>query len=151
MAQDEFKHFERPTVRRHEFPWVRRGETLIVSAVVGLLSGALGFALIANRFSSGSVPLTIVTREAAVLGNQPVAAVTEEVRRSIVAIYRHRDAAGDLFGSLPAPSDYVGSGVVVTSDGWIMAASELLASGVAYDAMLDGKFRRISDLRRDPY
>lgn len=97
---------------------------LILTAA--LAAGAAAASLIANSII-GSMQLSQPTQQ--ILSRQtfaPNATQVTEARRSTVTIYKKRVGSTAL-DKILLPDDKVGSGSVLTSDGWIMTATSALA------------------------
>ncbi len=123
---EKTQHFERPTSHAQEFPVVKRIIYLVVIVAIGMITGAAGF-LIANSqlpLTQYAIYSTGATVDQAQLPASPrsVRDATAIARAQTVGIIKQRVRTTDPYDQLVDPAEYIGSGVIATSDGWIMTA-----------------------------
>mgnify|MGYP001601838638 CR=1 FL=1 len=138
-----------------DFTTGRRLGYLIITVVLAIMSGALGFALFLNYFSTTQFFTDArqgSSREIPVVINaeQPLVSIADRSLQYLASIVRSRSNAGiEKDSVIFAPPDFVGVGVVLTSDGWLITSVQLSQS--PYDVLI-GETRYTSErVVRDPY
>ena len=116
---EQFRHFERPTTEK---PGTLVSAT-IVSAVVGLVTGAAGFSLLQRFYPIAGI--TVITPPGVRTVSEPAAVgnILSLVTPSLATLYQGPlpDSAA-TYVQLVSDAQLVGSGVVVSSDGWLLFA-----------------------------
>lgn len=138
-----------------DFSAGRRIGYLMITVILAIMSGALGFALFLNYFSttqflSGGGPSS--NREVPIVINveQPLISIAERSSQYLVRIVRARPSAGtEIDAALYATADFVGVGIVLTSDGWIMTSASLPQS--AFDVIVGDASYATERIMRDSY
>lgn len=118
-------HFERPTTERQEFPVVKRIVYMTVVVGLGCIAGAVGFLIAQSQFPTPQYlvyPTEFPGDAPPTTQNRAVYDALSSVRERTVAIVPQRNRGSDLYDQLIDPNEYLGSGVIATSDGWIMTA-----------------------------
>lgn len=144
---DNFKHFERPTTSK---PGTLVSAT-IVSAVVGLATGVAGFSLMGRLYPSSTVVVNGGTSNPIKLNlEDPISQLAGNFLKYNAAIYLHSAAGEDPYSRLYSDASYIGAGVVVTSDGWVMMdAGPKLSDKQTLDILIDGTIYTSQELRVD--
>lgn len=133
--------------------------TVLVSVFFGLAAGVTGMLVViayvvpAPMFGGGSIITggTTVTDKRA--DESPVPAALEAGRSVVVFTHVKPEGSGPLAGA-HVPAEAVGSGVVLTSDGWLMSHSSALVRPKAAKplvALIGMKAYPVTDIVRDPY
>ncbi len=71
------------------------------------------------------------------------------VEKSIVSVYQKKEQTGNLFEDMYFPSEQLGNGVVLTSDGWILSNDRVLAPGQEHIVVSFGN--QVYDVERVVY
>lgn len=128
---------------------------VVISAVFGLFAGAVGTMVVFVKFEPyagflTATPATPIERALPPVSalDQPLNAV-ENAARSAAVFYPPKVAG--KFGSVYAPSEALGGGYVLTSDGWIMTAGAFATKPNAAIVVIGGKSHAITAVSRDPY
>jgi S1-C subfamily serine protease len=126
VTQEQQKHFERPTSHAQEFPMVKRIVYLVLIVGLGIITGASGFLIAYSQLPSTQptpYPFGITVNQL-----QPQSAgrtvydATTIARSQTVSIIKQRSRTRDQYDQLIDPAEYIGSGVIATSDGWVMTS-----------------------------
>jgi S1-C subfamily serine protease len=124
VKNEEQKHFERPTSHSPEFPLVKRVIYLVVVVSIGIITGATGFFIAESQIPSRqyfSYPSEITINQLQPQSTgRSVYDATAVARSQTVSIIKQRTRVADQYDQLIDPADYIGSGVIATSDGWVM-------------------------------
>lgn len=157
MAEiQEYKHFERPTTSKPEVSGVaRRSFFLLLTALIGLLTGAAGFTVMSVYYSSTLPPTdNFQNWRPAVFPSsidQPLTARVHDIRRFNSAVYFDRSTvAQDVYQQLPSPADYIGPALSLTSDGWMVAGGNYVTGG-KYRLLVDGRFYPATETIHDNF
>lgn len=106
---------------------LKRVITIIGIAALAISAGAAAAGLTMNSFvdslSVPSVGVSVQNRLVTATGS----AKAGDAARSSLAIYKKRTAAGSGLDKALLPSDQVGAGLIITSDGWIAFPASLLS------------------------
>ncbi len=156
-TMNEYKgHFERPTLKKQDFPAARRSIYLIGVIIIGFLSGALGSILIDSLYSRGFSAVSYqqslqAQKSVIVVDKNPLTSLLEQSEDFIVPLFKKTQHGSDGYSRLPDPLLYVGSGAIITSDGWIMVESSLLSSSGSYEVYRGGMYYPILTRAIDSY
>ncbi|HSX01840.1 MAG TPA: trypsin-like peptidase domain-containing protein [Candidatus Saccharimonadia bacterium] len=132
----EAARFESAPERSLPYAQVKR--VVIISVIVGLLSGLLGsYGFVHYLASGGNLP--VVKQQLQVQESSAVIDVAKKVSPSVVSITSKAVTAG-YFGS-PVEQDAAGTGIIVSSDGLIMTNKHVVADDTATYTVIgsDGK------------
>lgn len=145
--------FDRPPRRRIDW---------LTSIIAGLLAGVAGSGLLWMFADDLGVArfLPSVTKEKEVIIRETQETTSEQkqleealngVKNSIVSIYPKEPASAGELASVMTPFDYRGSGVVLTSDGWILTTRDVIRfPEVAYVVVFsDGRIADLTNLQVD--
>lgn len=141
----EIKHFERPTSQRPS----SLVSVVVVSACVGLAMGAAGFTLMKSLYPSDTIlygasnlnPLINRTT----LDN-PFSFLASHLKDVTGSLYRLESTEQPLFLS----SNYLGSAVVATSDGWFLFVGDARVSHIGQtEILLNRKRYLVKDVHFD--
>ena len=122
-----YQHFERPTTYKPENIRVRAIVYLILVATTGLIAGGLGFALLvrlyepAVRFNLLPENSQLQRRALTVQVDQPIINAAQIIQPSLVLFLKHRASRNMLADLLIDPSEVLGYGAELTSDGRLIA------------------------------
>lgn len=157
----KYKHFERPTSTKVDFPLAHRVAYLIVIAVIGMSTGALGFAMLAlvllpENLTSYSTQIELSRKQSGLnsLSLPLVPSLVEQTGKSMVLISVHEETQDipNIFSRLPNPALYVATGFIATSDGWIVSPSaQNLDTGGSYDIYQNGVFMPVTAIIEDEF
>jgi S1-C subfamily serine protease len=132
----------------------------VLSVVFGLAAGAVGTMFFASWFAPepsyfSSVPRVMSWRQAAVDEQVTAAPSPPAAASRSTAVFYRKKSAGSLPGVPYLPSDALGGGAVLTSDGWLMSHGSVFPSGTAqtqnFVAVVNYRAYDIKTLARDPY
>ncbi len=144
---DNFKHFERPTTAK---PGTLVSAT-IVSAVVGLATGVAGFSMMGRFYPSSTVVVNDGTANPIKLNiEDPISQLAGNFIKYNVAIYLHSATGNDPYSKLYSDASYIGAGIVVTSDGWVMMDfNPKISEGQTLDIIINGTIYTGQEFRQD--
>jgi S1-C subfamily serine protease len=114
----QIQHFIRPTSQRPP----SLVSVTIVSALVGLATGAAGFSLLKawypsdNAFNGSLIGNNTVT----IKTDQSLATAVLAIKDQVYGVFQGNAADNGQLSHWYADKDYIGSAVPVTSDGWLM-------------------------------
>lgn len=119
--EEKKEHFVRPTTERPPSLVSLTILALIFGLVAGFGGYLLGKWLIPSNF-------TFLSNQPDIKINleQPLTSVANKYASSVAGIYRAAKVLPDLDGPIFERSDYLGSAVAVTSDGWLMSTDQVL-------------------------
>jgi S1-C subfamily serine protease len=147
--EERYKHFERPTTERP--PSMFNLTTWAI--LVGLVAGFGGY-LLANYIlpSSNTSYFNInnQSRDIKVNIEQPLINLGEKNQKSIAGVYKPSKVNPALEQALFSQADFLGSAVVVTSDGWLMTTAQVTISKEV-DIVLGDKIYSVEDLVQDKF
>jgi S1-C subfamily serine protease len=122
--EERYEHFVRPTNQR---PPSMFNLTLWV-ILVGLVAGIGGY-LLANYFlptdSTNYFNINNPNRDIKVSIEQPLTTLGDSYQKSIAGVYKPIRAVPAVGQVLFSENDFLGSAVVVTSDGWLMTTRQV--------------------------
>ncbi|MCD4760997.1 S1C family serine protease [bacterium] len=143
------RHFERPTTERPPSAF----NLSIMALFIGLLAGFGGYLLAQYIFPSNNVSyLNLVDSNKDIKINleQPLTNVANKYQKSVAGVYRSVQAIIGVGQPLFSDSDFIGSAVVVTSDGWLMTTNQVLKNKEAKIILAD-KIYDIDEIREDQF
>jgi serine protease Do len=140
------QHFNRPTSTRPP----SLVSVTIVSALVGLATGAAGFSLLKSWYP---VDFTV---DGAVVGRSTVTIKTEQslvaavtaISSQLYGVYQGNAAGNEALSQWRSDKDYIGAAVPVTSDGWLMLPPNLAITTPA-EVIVNQKAYPIIDTYKD--
>ncbi len=144
----QIQHFIRPTSSRPP----SMVSVTIVSALVGLATGAAGFSLLKawypvdtyiNGSVSGNNTVTIKTE-------QSLAAAVAAISTQVFAVYQGSATDNGALSQWRSDKEYLGSAVPVTSDGWLMVAPGVVISSPA-EVIMNQKAYSVIDRYTDTF
>ncbi|MFH0874156.1 MAG: PDZ domain-containing protein [Candidatus Komeilibacteria bacterium] len=137
-----FQHFIRPTAERPP----SLVSVTIVSALVGLVTGAAGFSLMRAIYPAD----TIITGSGNDTTNikikfdEPLTVVANQLDQHLAAVYTHVEQSGQAINQLYSDKEYIGTALIATSDGWlIFPAGAVLPAQI--DIVVNNKVYRPSE------
>ncbi|PWB38402.1 MAG: hypothetical protein C3F02_03545 [Parcubacteria group bacterium] len=144
--EDRKQHFSRPTMEK---PPSLLNLT-IIAVLLGLIAGFGGYLLGQNVLPSTNanyINLSQWTRGGNQAG-QPLIDLAQKSAGSIAGVYRPVAAVSSVGGPLFSQDDFLGSAVVVTSDGWLMSTDQVIKNKQVVIALGDKLYEPL-DLKRD--
>lgn len=144
--EDRKEHFARPTMQR---PPSLLNLT-VITVIVGLIAGFGGYLLAQNIWPNTNVNY-LNWGEWPRNNNQnktPLVELAQRTAGSIAGVYRPLAASGSIGGPLFSEDDFLGSAVVVTSDGWLMSSDQVVKNKQVYIVWGD-KLYEPTELKRD--
>jgi len=136
--------FHRPLV---EHSGVLRTYYFLVCLVVGIFGGILGELFVNNYFSSQGLQLTsfwqpaadstsdekqqvIILRssEANKAESTALSSLVEAAGASVVGIFPEKKVGESIWDSIYLPSEQLGNGLILTSDGWIVTSEQVITT-----------------------
>lgn len=147
--EERYKHFERPTTQRPPSMF----NLTIWTILVGLVAGFGGY-LLANYIlpsnSSNYFNINNPDREIKVAIEQPLVNIGEKNQKSVAGIYKQQKALSAVGQALFSKEDFLGSAVVVTSDGWLMTTDQV-ATDIGLSVVLADKIYQVEKLTKDEF
>lgn len=148
MEENNNKHFERPTVNRPPALF----NLVILTVIIGLLSGAGGYFIAqtilpkaSNGFDSANFEKNIqISLE------QPLTNVASKYQKSIAGVYSPVLANTIIGEPLFSSLNFLGSAVVVTSDGWLMTTDQVVVNSQAKIVLGDDLYD-IQEMKKDEF
>jgi S1-C subfamily serine protease len=138
---------------------------VIISVVFGFAAGAVGMLFVTGYYSAPQ-PLLLsagfpVLREKVITpiaGLERVTTPVETAARSLALFYVAKDADGGLIAGrqIVLPSEAIGAGMVLTSDGWLVTHADILSGhGLKNinetDVFIGAKRYSVREAVRDPF
>ena len=149
--EERKSHFERPTSSRPSslLNWV------LIIALAGALAGLGGAWLYQWLFGSQASNYFKLTNSAIpssvkINFDQPLVNVAVKYQKSVAGVYKPVQSLSVIDQPLFSPEDFLGSAVVVTSDGWLMSTDQVIKNKQA-KIVLGDKIYDISDLKNDTF
>jgi len=139
----DFKHFIRPTAEKPP----SLVSVTIVSALVGLATGAAGFSLLRAFYPSETI-ITDSTGDLSSLKvtfDEPLTVVAAQLDDHIVPVYSHLETSNTV---LYTDREYVATALIVTSDGWLMIPSAVTVPA-QLDVIVNNKVYRVTEQHLD--
>lgn len=147
--EEKYQHFERPTMIR---PPSMINLTLW-AVFVGLVAGFSGY-LLANYIlpmnTANYFNINNVGREIKIDIDQPLTNIGNKHQKSIAGVYkdvRVNTAVGQV---LYSQEDFLGSAVVVTSDGWLMTTDQVTNNDLVKIILGDQQYE-VEDIKLDEF
>ncbi len=149
--EERKSHFERPTSSRPSalLNWV------LIIALAGALAGLGGAWLYQWLFGSQASNYFKLTNSAVpnsvkINFEQPLVNVAVKYQKSVAGIYRPVQNLSVIDQPLFGSEDFLGSAVVVTSDGWLMSTDQVIKNKQV-KVVLGDKIYDVSDLKVDSF
>lgn len=147
--EERHKHFERPTTNRPPSMF----NLTIWAIFVGLVAGFGGY-LLANYALPSNVSnyfnIANTGRSIEVSIDQPLINIASQHQKSIAGVYKKVSAVPLLEQSLFSQDDFLGSAVVVTSDGWLMTTDQV-TTNTNVSLVLGDKLYEVKEISRDEF
>ena len=147
--EERHKHFERPTTQRPPSMF-----NLTLWAIFVSLAAGFGGYLLANYIlpssSANYFNINNLGRDINVSIDQPLASIGNQHQKSIAGVYKKVVTSSNVGQSLFSQEDFLGSAVVVTSDGWLMTTDQVATSANVSLALGD-KIYQVNDLVKDEF
>jgi len=147
--EDRQKHFERPTTHRPPSMF----NLTIWAIFVGLVAGFGGY-LLANYILPSNVSnyfnITNPGKGLEVSIDQPLINIANEYQQSIAGVYRKVSTVPLVGQSLFSQDDFLGSAIVVTSDGWLMTTDQV-ATNSNVSLVLGDKLYEVTEVSQDEF
>lgn len=151
MAEDRKKHFERPTT-------VRPPSLLnitIWTVFVGLVAGFSGYLFARSLLPVGDIDYLSFLggqRDVKINIEQPFTDLAYKYENSVAGIYKTAGSITVEDKTVFSSEQFLGSAVVVTSDGWLMTTDQVVsADKVLRKVVLGDKVYEITDTKQDPF
>lgn len=149
MSEENKSHFERPSMNRPPSMF----NLVILTAVIAVLCGFGGY-----MFARSLAPMSDIDYFNLVNGQneikinleQPLINLAVRNQNSVAGVYKPVKANSVVGQALLAESDFLGSAVVVTSDGWLMTTVQVINSSSGLVALGD-KLYEIKEIKRDEF
>ncbi|KPJ85813.1 hypothetical protein AMJ57_01745 [Parcubacteria bacterium SG8_24] len=134
----------------------------LVSVFLGLASGVVGVLLAGAYLTpepSLSIPYLLVPRggsDRVVVSEETVPHTVMEASPALVYLYRSRPAEGSVLDDARLAAEAWGSGMVLTSDGWLVTHEKTLfpagqSSGAELEAIIGTRSYEVQEALVDPY
>ena len=147
--EERHKHFERPTTQRPPSLF----NLTILTIIIALAAGFSGY-LLANYLlptdSTNYFNINNPDRDIKVSIEQPLTNIGDKHQKTIAGIYKSLKAVPAVGQSLFSQDDFLGSAVVVTSDGWLMTTDQVVV-GDNVDVVLGDKVYSVEKLVQDEF
>lgn len=147
--EEKYKHFVRPTTQRPPSMF----NLTIWTILVGLVAGFGGY-LLANYIlptsSANYFNINNPNRDIKVNIEQPLVNIGEKNQKSIAGVYKKIKAIPAVGQVLFSQEDFLGSAVVVTSDGWLMTTNQV-ATDNELSIVLGNKIYSVEKLTEDKF
>lgn len=147
--EEKYHHFERPTMKR---PPSLINLTLW-TIFVGLLAGFGGY-LLANYIlpadTANYFNINSPGRDIKIEIDQPMVNIGNQHQKSVAGVYRNVRVNASIGQALYSKEDFLGSAVVVTSDGWLMTTNQV-TSNDAVSIILGDKQYEVEDIQIDEF
>ncbi|MFA6308003.1 MAG: PDZ domain-containing protein [Patescibacteria group bacterium] len=144
---EKHQHFARPTTERPPSMFNLTIWTIFVGLVAGFGGYLLGNYLLpgdsANYFNINNPDRTVKVNI-----EQPLINVSNKYHNTIAGVYKPSLAVAAVGQSLFSKDDFLGSAVVVTSDGWLMTTNQVTTSDNV-SIVLGDKIYKASNLVQD--
>ncbi|MBT4516710.1 MAG: serine protease [Candidatus Komeilibacteria bacterium] len=148
--EEKHKHFARPTSQRPPSMF----NLTLWTILVGLIAGFGGY-LLANYIlpsdSANYFNISNPNRDIKVSIEQPLTNFGDDHQKSIAGIYKILRAVSPSVGQpLFSADNFLGSAVVVTSDGWLMTTNQVVANNQV-SVILGDKVYEVEELLEDEF
>src|SRR3989344_3244113 len=141
-------HFERPTTHQQEFPLARRITYLFVSAIIGVMSGVVGLAVIVRFYFPSDEFLKQYPIVRSQIDGTDSRSGSQESVLAMQGIIVRRTNSQDATPALPFEG-IVGPAVALTSDGWFAFSGELQGAVESYELYVGSAHSAVRDRRYD--
>lgn len=147
--EERHQHFERPTTKRPPSMF----NLTIWTIFVGVVAGFGGY-LLANYFLPSSdtnyFNITNPDRNIKVSIEQPLTNVADQYQKSIAGVYRSVRPTQAVGQPLFSQADFLGSAVVVTSDGWLMTTDQV-TTNESVSIVLGDQVYEVEEIKEDDF
>jgi len=147
--EERYQHFERPTTNRPPSMF----NLTIWAIFVGLIAGFGGY-LLANYVLPSNNPnyfnINNPGRDINVNIEQPLVNIADKHQKTIAGVYRTPGVIAAVGQTLFSEDDFLGSAVVVTSDGWLMTTDQVTLSKDV-SVVLGNKVYKVEELVQDKF
>lgn len=149
MEEEKHNHFVRPTTKRPPSLF----NLTIWTIAVGLAAGFGGY-LLANYMlpnnSTNYFNLNNTDRDIKISIEQPLVNISDQYQKTIAGVYKKIRAIPDVGQILFSKDDFLGSAVVVTSDGWLMTTDQVTTNN-NINIVLGDEIYAVEELIQDEF
>lgn len=147
--EDRQPHFERPTTNRPPslLNWLFL--TIFIAILAGF-GGAFLAKLLVFPNQSGYFNLSDVPQDLKISIDQPITQLATKNQNAVAGIYKDVVSVSGVGEPIFSASDFLGSAVVVTSDGWLMTTEQVLSDTRA-KVVLSDKIYDITQIKTDSF
>ncbi len=147
MEEERKQHFERPTVKRPP----SLVNLVLVALVFGFIAGVGGYLFGQAIIPAVEIPyFNIGSGNNTVNIDQPLVGIAQEYQQSVAGLYRPVQTITTVGQPLFSANDFLGSAVVVTSDGWLMTTDQVIKNNQA-KVVLGDEIYSIEEIRKDEF
>jgi S1-C subfamily serine protease len=134
--EERQKHFSRPTTERPPSLF----NLTIWTIVIGVLAGLGGYLLAKNIWPVSNIDylnLLDTENEIKITLEQPLTSLADKYQNSVAGVYKDVIVSPSIGQKVFDNSDFLGSAVVVTSDGWLMTTNQVVVDKTAKVVLVD--------------
>ncbi len=143
--EEKKEHFVRPTTERPQSLF----SLTILAVIFGLVAGFGGY-LLGKWFVPSNISFLSNQPDIKINLEQPLTSVANKYEASIAGLYKNSKTISDLDNPIFDRADYLGSAVVVTSDGWLMSTDQVLLNTQSKVVLNDQVFG-IEEIKKDAF
>lgn len=143
--EEKKQHFIRPTTERPP----SLVSLTILAVVFGLFAGLAGY-LLGKWFLPASIPFFSNQPEIKINMEQPLTSVAGKYDTSIAGIYNGGQVVSGLSAPIFDQDNFLGSAVVVTSDGWLMTSNQV-SLALKPKLVINDKIYDIEQIKEDKF
>jgi len=143
------KHFERPTMQRPPSMF----NLTILTVIIGVVAGFGGYFLARQVWPVSDIDyfnLLDNRKEIKIDLEQPLTNLADQHQKSVAGVYKKVQTLSAVGQPLFSEDDFLGSAVVVTSDGWMMTTDQVLKNTAA-SVVLGDRIYEITDISEDDF
>jgi len=148
-VEERCKHFIRPTTQRPPSLF----NLTIWTIFVGLTAGFSGYVFANNILpndSSNYFNINNTDRDIKVTIEQPLTTIGDKHQKTIAGVYKVLRVVPDLGQALFSSADFLGSAVVITSDGWLMTTNQV-TTNANVTIVLGDKVYQVENVIQDEF
>jgi len=147
--EDRQPHFERPTTNRPPSLFNLTIITVIVALLAGF-GGALLVRLVASPSQLGYFNFINTPQDFKFSIDQPLTSLALKNQNTVAGVYKEVATISSIGEPVFSAGDFLGSAVVVTSDGWLMTTKQVLNDSKG-KIILGDKVYDISQIKTDDF
>ena len=146
--EDKKQHFSRPTMQRP--PSLLN--LVLVAMLLGFISGLGGYLLGQSILPATDIRYLNLNQgpDNRLNIEQPLVALAQAEAKSVAGVYRPTSVVGVLGQPMFAADDFLGSALVVTSDGWLMTTDQVVKNNQVRIILAD-QIYDIKEIKSDSY